>query len=71
MTWARYEDDTVCSAVYGYLWCSHVSQQSAGYGHNQFGYQCSVATSAGYKLELGGSQTCNIWLPLFPLNVSG
>ena len=23
----------------------------------------SVVTSAGYELALGGSQTCNIWLP--------
>ena len=69
---ARYEDSTVCSAVYGYLWCALVSQQSAEYGHNQCGDQCGVmrlpvrcneVTSAGYELAVGGSQTCNIWLP--------
>ena len=25
--------------------------------------RCSAVTSAGYELALGGSQTCNIWLP--------
>ena len=25
--------------------------------------QCSAVTSVGYELALGGSQTCNIWLP--------
>ena len=26
--------------------------------------RCSAVTGAGYELALGGSQTCNIWLPL-------
>ena len=43
-----------------------------GYGHNQCGVvrlpvQCSAVTSAGYELALGGSQTCNIWLPSYHL----
>ena len=75
-TRARYEDGTVCSVVYGYPRCALVSQQSAGYGHNQCGYQCgyqcgvmrlpvrcNAVSGAGCELALGGSQTCNIWLP--------
>ena len=41
-TRARYEDGMVCSAVYGYLRCALVYQQSAGYGHNECGYRCGV-----------------------------
>ena len=41
-TRARYEDGTVCSAVYSYLRCALVSQQGAGYGKNECGYQCGV-----------------------------
>ena len=33
--------------------------------------QCSAVTSAGYELALGGSQTCNIWLPKWhPLKIT-
>ena len=28
--------------------------------------RCSAVTSAGYERALGGSQTCNIWLPPMP-----
>ena len=38
----RAEDDTVCSAVYGYLRCALVSRQRAVYGHYQCGYRCGV-----------------------------
>ena len=31
----------------------------------------SAVTSAGYELALGGSQTCNIWLPNLFLHLSG
>ena len=69
-TRVRYEDGTVCSEVYGYLRCVLVSQQSAGCGHNQCGLPVRV-TSAGYELALGGSQTCNIWLPNFFITLIG
>ena len=41
-TLVRHEDKMVCSAVYCYLQCVLISQQSAGYGHNQCGCQCGV-----------------------------
>ena len=31
--------------------------------------RCSAVTGAGYELALGGSQTCNIWLPLKTLHL--
>ena len=55
-----YEDGTVCNAVYRYLRCALVSQQSVVYGHTVTN---SAVTSAGYELALVGSQTLNIWLP--------
>ena len=37
MTRAPYEDGLVYSAVYGYLRCMLVFQQSVGYDHNECG----------------------------------
>ena len=57
-TRARYQDSTVCSAVYRYLLCRSYPSRVRDT------VTTSAVTSAGYELALGGSQTCNIWLPV-------